>query len=118
MPISPCPPFVGLGSPSGSGFVIVSRSAVSNSALEDRAYRGAERYLGGRALEDVVATLIRLHSEGFNTGVDYLGEQRTDGAALEAATDQYVRLNRELARLDAVVNVWVDFTNVGSRLIR
>ena len=84
-----------------------------NSALEDRAYRGADRYLGGRALDDVLATLTRLHSQGFKTGVDYLGEQRTDRAAVVAATDQYVRLNRQLARLDAVVNVWVDFTNVG-----
>jgi proline dehydrogenase len=84
-----------------------------NAVLEDLAYRGAARYLGGRALEEALATLARVHSEGFNTGIDYLGEQRTDPAAVEAATDQYVRLNRQLARLDASVNVWVDLTNVG-----
>jgi proline dehydrogenase len=32
---------------------------------------------------------------------------------VEAATDQYVRLNGELARLNAGANVWVDLTNVG-----
>jgi proline dehydrogenase len=84
-----------------------------NSAFEGRAYRRAARYLGGRALDDVLATLTRLHSEGFRTAVDYLGERRTDRAAVEAAADQYLRLNRELACVDADVNVWVDFTNVG-----
>ena len=59
-----------------------------STILEDRAYRGAARYLGGRALEEALATLARLHSEGFNTGVDYLGEQRTDPAAVEAATEE------------------------------
>jgi proline dehydrogenase len=38
---------------------------------------------------------------------------RTDPAGVEAATRQYVRLNSELGRLDAGVNVWVDLTNVG-----
>jgi proline dehydrogenase len=84
-----------------------------NAALDDRAYRGAARLLGGRVLEEMLATLARLHAEGFNTGVDYLGEQRADPAAVEAATEQYLRLNRELARLNADVNVWVDLTNVG-----
>lgn len=81
--------------------------------LDDGAYRAAARLLGGRVLEEMVATLTRLHREGFNTGVDYLGERHTDPLAVESATDQYVRLNRELARLDADVNVWVDLTNVG-----
>lgn len=84
-----------------------------HAALEDRAFRGAARYLGGRDLEEALATLARLHFDGFKTGVDYFGEQRTEPAAVEAVTDEYVRLNRALARLDAAVNVWVDLTNVG-----
>jgi proline dehydrogenase len=84
-----------------------------NAALKDRAYRAAARYLGGRVLEEAVAALPQLHSEGFKTGIDYFGEQRTDPEAVEAVTDEYVRLNGQLARLDAGVNVWVDLTNVG-----
>ena len=84
-----------------------------NAALEDRAYRGAARYLGGRVLDEALATLARLRSEGFDVGVDYFGERSTDPSAVEAATDQYVRLNRELARIDPGTNVWVDLTNVG-----
>jgi proline dehydrogenase len=84
-----------------------------NAALEARAHRGAAHLFGGRDLDEVLATLTRLHSAGFSTGVDYLGEQRTDPAAVKAAADQYVRLNRELTRLNAGVNVWVDLTNVG-----
>jgi proline dehydrogenase len=84
-----------------------------SAALEDRAYRGAARLLGGRVLDEVLATLTRLHREGFATAVDYLGEQRSDPAAVESAGDQYVRLTGELARLDGDVNVWVDLTNVG-----
>lgn len=81
--------------------------------VERRAYRRAEHYLGGRSLEEALDALTRLHAEGFATGVDFLGESRTDLAAVEAATRQYVALNRELARLSAGVNVWVDLTNVG-----
>lgn len=84
-----------------------------NAALKQRAYRGAGRYLGGETLEEALASLAQLHAEGFDTGIDYFGEARTDPAAVEAATRQYVRLNRELAQLDAGVNVWVDLTNVG-----
>jgi proline dehydrogenase len=84
-----------------------------SAALDDHAYRAAARVLGGRVPEEMLATLTRLHREGFNTGVDYFGERRTDPLAVESAASQYVRLNRELARLDADVKVWVDLTNVG-----
>ncbi len=84
-----------------------------NEVLERSAHRGAGRYLGGRTLEEALVSLVRLHGEGFDTGIDYFGEMRTDPADVDAATRQYVRLNRELGQLDAGVNVWVDLTNVG-----
>ena len=81
--------------------------------VERRVYRRAEHYLGGRTLQQALDTLRRLHAEGFATGVDFFGEARADLAVVEAATRQYVALNRELARLHAGVNVWIDLTNVG-----
>ena len=46
----------------------------SNSLVERLASRGAERYLGGRTLEKALASLARLHAEGFDTGIDYFGD--------------------------------------------
>lgn len=84
-----------------------------NETIERRAYRHAQHYLGGRTLDQALASLERLHAEGFDIGIDYFGEAHTSAAAVGAATDQYLQLNRELAELGFAVNVWVDLTNVG-----
>lgn len=46
-----------------------------NEALERRAYRGAGRYLGGQTLEEALASLVRLHAEGFDTGSSTSGRR-------------------------------------------
>lgn len=84
-----------------------------NEMLARSAYRRAGPYLGGLTLVEALATIARLRDEGFETGIDYFGEARTDRADVEEATRQYVRLNEALAELGAGVNVWVDLTNVG-----
>lgn len=84
-----------------------------NAAVESRVYRRAERYLGGQTLAQAIATLRQLGAEGFETGIDFFGEARTDPVGVEAATAEYLRLNEELSALDGGVNVWLDLTNIG-----
>lgn len=81
--------------------------------MERRAYAGARRYLAGADRGDALVTIARLHATGLATSVDCFGEARTDAAAVERVTGEYLRLNRELAVLDRPVNVWVDCSNLG-----
>ena len=81
--------------------------------LERRAYKAAERYLGGRTREAALVSLASLHRQGFATGIDYFGEAQTDPAAVDAATTEYLQLNGDLAGLDEPANVWLDLSNVG-----
>jgi proline dehydrogenase len=89
------------------------QAVVGSTPLDALAYRRASGYLGGRDLDECLATIERLHHDGFRTGVDVFGEQRTIAAEVEAATDEYVRLGGRLAGNDPPVNLWIDLTNIG-----
>jgi proline dehydrogenase len=77
------------------------------------ARRAADRYLGGETLEQAVATIDRLHAEGFDTAIDCFGEAVRDRGRIEETVAVYVRLNAELAHRKPPVNVWVDLSNLG-----
>ena len=77
------------------------------------ARRAADRYLGGETLEQAVATIDRLHAQGFATAIDSFGEAVTDREKIEETVARYLRVNRELAQLKPPVNVWVDLSNLG-----
>jgi proline dehydrogenase len=81
--------------------------------LARAARRAADRYLGGETLEQAVATIDRLHTEGFTTAIDSFGEAVTDRERIEETVARYLRVNRELAHLKPPVNVWVDLSNLG-----
>jgi proline dehydrogenase len=81
--------------------------------LERAARRAADRYLGGETLEQALATIDRLHAEGFATAIDSFGEAVTDREKIEETVGRYLRVNRELAHLKPPVNVWVDLSNLG-----
>jgi proline dehydrogenase len=77
------------------------------------ARRAADRYLGGETLEQAMATIDRLHTEGFATAIDCFGEAITNRGKIEETVGLYLRINRELARRTPPVNVWVDLSNLG-----
>jgi proline dehydrogenase len=81
--------------------------------LARAARRAADRYLGGETLEQAVATIDRLHREGFATAIDSFGEAVTDRETIEETIARYLRVNRELAHLKPPINVWVDLSNLG-----
>jgi hypothetical protein len=81
--------------------------------LARAARRAADRYLGGETLEQAVATIDRLHTEGFTTAIDSFGEAVTDRERIEETVARYLRVNSELAHLKPPVNVWVDLSNLG-----
>jgi proline dehydrogenase len=73
----------------------------------------ADRYLGGETLEEAVATIGRLQTDGFATAIDVFGEAVTDREWIEQTVAHYLRVNRELEHLTPPVNVWVDLSNLG-----
>jgi proline dehydrogenase len=86
--------------------------------LARAARRAADRYLGGETLEQAVAMIDRLHTQGFATAIDSFGEAVTDRERIEETVAGYLRANRELARLERPVNVWVDLSNLGLDISR
>lgn len=91
----------------------LARSLRRFPIAEQPAWHAAERYLGGRRQSDAIATLERLHADGFATSIDYFGEAETDPAVVETTVEEYVRLGAALEALEPPVNVWVDLSNVG-----
>jgi proline dehydrogenase len=86
---------------------------VRTPRLARAARHAADRYLGGETLEQAVATIDRLHTEGFDTAIDCFGEAVRDRGRIEETMALYLRVNRQLAHLKSPVNVWVDLSNLG-----
>jgi proline dehydrogenase len=81
--------------------------------LARAARRAADRYVGGETLEQALATIDRLHTEGFATAIDSFGEAVTDRERIDETVARYLRVNRQLASVKPPVNVWVDLSNLG-----
>ena len=83
---------------------LVTGAIVRTLPLMPRAlvWRVARRYVAGPALDDAVATVRRLNSEGAMATVDVLGEEVTEPAKASAAVEEYVRA------LDAIVSERLD----------
>jgi proline dehydrogenase len=77
------------------------------------ARRAAGRYLGGETLAQALATIDRLHNDGFAASIDCFGEAVGDRKRIDETVALYLRVNRELASLKPPVNVWVDPSNLG-----
>ena len=104
--------YAAAGSPGLSGLVL------RTAPLALAARRAADRYLGGETLEQALVTIERLHLEGFATAVDVFGEAVTNRERVEETVACYVRVNRELRRLEPAVNLWVDLSNLGLDISR
>jgi proline dehydrogenase len=91
----------------------LARLVLRSGPLALAARRAADRYLGGDTLEQALATIGRLHREGFAAAIDTFGEAVTDPARTEEIVASYLRVNYELRRIEPPVNVWVDLSNLG-----
>jgi len=76
----------------------------------------ASRYVAGETLEDAVATIRELNSEGAMATVDLLGEEVTERAKAEAAVRQYVRIFDTIEELGLDCNVSIKPTLLGLRI--
>ncbi len=83
---------------------LFSRTVVTTLPLVPKAVVGkvASRYVAGESLDDAVATIRGLNSEGAMATVDVLGEEVTDRGKAEAAVAEYLRV------LDAIVDRGLD----------
>jgi proline dehydrogenase len=81
--------------------------------IERAARERAWRYVAGESLADALTVSARLADGGIAAAIDFFGEQVSDAATAEAATDGYVALAQALARADSTATVAIDLSHVG-----
>jgi proline dehydrogenase len=96
----------------------LGRIVLRTPPLARAARRAAGSYLGGETLAQVLATIDRLHAEGFATAIDSFGEEVTDRHRIDETVAVYLRVIGELTPLKPPVNVWVDLSNLGLDISR
>lgn len=74
----------------------VERIVVDTPPLRALAYKRAERYVAGPSVDDALATVKSLASEGMLTSVDLFGENVADEARADSVVDEYLELARAL----------------------
>ena len=97
---------------------IVNRALVAGLPLLPRSlvHLVARRYVAGERLDDALATVARLNSEGASATIDVLGEDITQPSEAAATRDAYVRVLRELSARKLDSNVSVKLSALGLKL--
>ncbi len=98
-----------------AGFLWASRRRrLARMAAGSSVTRGiVQRFVAGEDLPAALAALVRLHSRGFATTVDVLGESVNTVEAAHAAADRYIEVLDALAERGLDRNVSVKLTQLG-----
>lgn len=78
--------------------------------------RVASRYVAGERLEDALAVVENLASEGAMATLDLLGEEVSERSKATAAADEYVRMLEAIAARSLPSNVSIKLTSLGLKI--
>ncbi|MEM7049010.1 MAG: proline dehydrogenase family protein [Acidobacteriota bacterium] len=78
--------------------------------------RVAARYVAGETLDSALDTIRELNADGARATLDLLGEEVTDRAKAESATDEYIRVLEAIASNGVDSNVSVKPTMLGLKI--
>lgn len=81
--------------------------------LEDRSYRSAKRYLGGRTLDEAIETVARLAQVGFRVSLDFFGEGLATPSDVHHVVDRYKEAVEGLSHVDVAVDLEVVPSHLG-----
>ena len=73
----------------------------------------ARRFIAGETVEDAIAAVRHIQSQGLLVTLDYLGESVTSLAAAETATREYLSLIEAIDRADVERNASLKLTQLG-----
>jgi proline dehydrogenase len=71
------------------------------------------RFIAGETIEDAIAAVRHIQSQGLLSTLDYLGESVTSLAAADVATREYLHLIDAVDRADAERNLSLKLTQIG-----
>lgn len=74
------------------------------------------RFVAGDTRADALAVTRRLNGEGFSVTLDYLGEEVTESAQAEAATEEYAGAVEEAANAGLDAGISVKLSHLGVRI--
>lgn len=86
---------------------------LSNPALFDLLLKAARRYIGGENLEQALATRKILHTQGFQTSLEYMGENVTTAADANEATNEFLKIIEALKVENKADRVTLDLSHLG-----
>ncbi len=80
---------------------------------EQRAWRGASRYVAGNTLGDALAAVQRLARHGVQSSIDQFGELVQDAATADRVATDYLKLADQLTTLPETTWLSVDLSHLG-----
>lgn len=86
---------------------------LSNPLLFHLLLKAARRYIGGETLEQALATRKALHAEGFQTSLEFMGENVTSVAEASEATQEFLRIIKALQVENKPDRVTLDLSHLG-----
>ena len=89
---------------------------LSNPVLFNLLLKAARRYIGGENLEQALATRKTLLSQGFQTSLEFMGENVNTVAEAKEATDEFLKLIKALQAENKADRVTLDLSHLGLSL--
>jgi proline dehydrogenase len=86
---------------------------LSNPVLFNLLLKAARKYIGGETLEQALVTRERLHTEGFQTSLEFMGENVTTVADAKEATHEFLKIIKALQAENKADRVTLDLSHLG-----
>ncbi|NUW41708.1 proline dehydrogenase family protein [Nonomuraea rhodomycinica] len=90
----------------------------ADPVLRELAWRVAERYVGGRTLDEALTRAALLNAEGTPVSLDYMGESCRDAGLATAETEVFLDLSRQAAARRTNCSLSFDLSHLGSLVDR
>ncbi|HBZ79116.1 MULTISPECIES: proline dehydrogenase family protein [Brevibacillus] len=73
----------------------------------------AKRYVTGETREEAMHIAARLKQWGYQTSIEYIGENTLDEAAAQLAKREFLQVAKDCSRLDTAANISFDLSHLG-----
>lgn len=86
---------------------------LSNPSLFNLLLKAARRYIGGETLDQALATRKELRAQGFQTSLEFMGENVTTQAEAKEATQEFLKIINALKNENKPDRVSLDLSHLG-----
>lgn len=86
---------------------------LSNPVLFNLLFKAARRYMGGETLEQALETRKMLHTQGFQTSLEFMGENVTTVADAKEATQEFLKIIKALKAENKADRITLDLSHIG-----